>query len=267
MTSAHRGTVPVHRIAVPVSAPVPTGSTNAYLVGEDPALLIDPTDRTDDLDEAVAAANVEHVAVTHAHPDHVGAVAAYAAETDATVWCRRGREARFADATGVDPDRTFVEGTELPVGDGIGVIDTPGHAPDHVAFETAAGTLCGDVAIAEGSVAVAAPEGDVRAYLVALRRLYARNPPRLFPGHGRVIEDPRAVCERLLRRRLDRERDALAAVAAGARDVDAVVEAVYDRDLSGVRGFARATIVAHLEKLDAERRVRFDREAETVAPR
>jgi glyoxylase-like metal-dependent hydrolase (beta-lactamase superfamily II) len=257
---------PIRRVPVSVDAPVPTGSTNAYLVGEDAALLVDPPARTDDLDDAVDAASVEHVAVTHAHPDHVGAVETYAKETDATVWCRRGRERRFADAAGVDPDRTFVEGTELPVGDGVGVIDVPGHAPGHVAFETTAGTLCGDVAIAEGSVAVAAPEGDVRAYLVALRRLYARNPPRLFPGHGRVIADSRAACERLLRRRLDRERDALAAVESGARDVDAVVEAVYDRDLSGIRGFARATVVAHLEKLAVERRVRFDREAETVEP-
>ncbi|WP_425601465.1 MBL fold metallo-hydrolase [Halobellus rarus] len=266
MTATPPNAPPIRRVPISVDAPVPTGSTNAYVVGDDPALLVDPQRRTEALDDAVAAVSIEHITVTHAHPDHVGAVETYAEETGATVWCRRGREARFADATGVAPDRTFVEGTDLPVGDGVGVIDTPGHAPDHVAFETDAGTLCGDVAIAEGSVAVAAPEGDVRAYLVALRRLYARNPPRLFPGHGRVIEDPRAVCERLLRRRLDRERDALAAVAAGARDVDAVLEAVYDRDLSGVRGFARATIVAHLEKLDAERRVRFDREAETVEP-
>lgn len=260
------GVLPVRRVSIPVDAPVPTGSVNAYVVGEEPALLVDPQRRTEALDDAVAEVSVDHIAVTHAHPDHVGAVAAYAAETGATVWCRRGREARFADGTGIEPDRTFVEGSELPVGDGVDVIDTPGHAPDHVAFETAAGTLCGDVAIGEGSVAVAAPEGDVRAYLVALRRLYARDPPVLFPGHGPVIENPRAVCERLLRRRLDRERDALAAVEAGARDVDAVVEAVYDRDLTGIRGFARATMVAHLEKLDAARRVRFDREAETVEP-
>ncbi|MFB6252222.1 MAG: MBL fold metallo-hydrolase [Halobellus sp.] len=264
MTTNLDGALPVRRVAVSVDAPVPTGSVNAYLVGDDPALLVDPQRRTEALDDAVADVSVEHIAVTHAHPDHVGAVEAYAEATGATVWCRCGREGRFTDQTGIEPDRTFVEGSELPVGDGVGVIDTPGHAPDHVAFETAAGTLCGDVAIEEGSVAVAAPEGDVRAYLVALRRLHARDPPALFPGHGPTIENPRATCERLLRRRLDRERKALAAIEAGAHDVDAVVDAVYDRDLSGIRGFARATIVAHLEKLDAARRVRFDREAKTV---
>ncbi|MFB6092799.1 MAG: MBL fold metallo-hydrolase [Haloquadratum sp.] len=251
---------------VPVSGRVPSGETNAYLVGTDSALLVDPPARTDDLDAAVSEAAVEHVAVTHAHPDHVGAVAAYAEETDATVWCRRGREARFRDATGTEPDRTFAEGSTLPVGDGVSVLEVPGHAPDHVAFETGAGTLCGDVAVAEGSVAVAAPDGDLRAYLIALRRLAVRDPPRLYPGHGPVVDDAREVCERLLCHRRDRERRVLAAVRSGARDADAVVDAAYDKDLSGVRDFARATVLAHLEKLDAERRVRFDRETGWVEP-
>ncbi|MBB6645871.1 MBL fold metallo-hydrolase [Halobellus ruber] len=252
------------RVSVPVEGRAPTGATNAYLVGEE--LLVDPAGRTDDLDAAVDATGIEHIAVTHAHPDHVGAVAEYAAETGATVWCRRGFEARFAQATGIQPDRTVVEGTRIPAGDGVDVIDVQGHAPDHVAFEAAAGTVCGDVAIAESSVAVAAPEGDLRGYLVGLRRLHARNPPRLCPGHGPVIDDPRATCRRLLDHRRDRERRVLAAVRDGASDVDAVVDAAYDKDLSGFEDLARATVVAHLEKLDVEGRVAFDPETGTVAP-
>jgi glyoxylase-like metal-dependent hydrolase (beta-lactamase superfamily II) len=260
--SSHAGGVV--RVPVPVEGRVPTGATNAYIV--DDTVLVDPAGRTDDLDAAVDAAEIGHVAVTHAHPDHVGAVAEYAAETGATVWCRRGFESRFAAAAGVEPDRTVVEGTEMPVGDGLRVIDTQGHAPDHVAFETGEGTVCGDVAVAEGSVAVAAPEGDLRGYLVGLRRLHARHPPRLLPGHGRPIDDPRAACRRLLDHRLDREQRVLTAVREGATDVDAVVDAAYDKDLSGFEDLARATVVAHLEKLDVERRVAFDPETGTVTP-
>lgn len=254
----------IHRVSVPIEGRVPTGTTNAYLLDE--TLLIDPASRTDDLDAAVDAADVDHIAVTHAHPDHVGAVADYAAETGAAVWCRRGFESRFGAAAGIEPDRTFVEGTRLPVGDGVDVIDTQGHAPDHVAFEAAGGTVCGDVAVAEGSVAVAAPEGDLRGYLVGLRRLYARRPARLLPGHGTVIDDPQATCLRLLTHRLDRERRILAAVRGGAADVDAVVDAAYHKDLSGVRDLARATVVAHLEKLDVEGRVAFAAGTGAVAP-
>lgn len=252
------------RIPVPVEGRVPTGATNAYIVSD--SLLIDPAGRTGDLDAAVDAAEIEHIAVTHAHPDHVGAVAEYTAETGATVWCRRGFESRFAATAGVDPDRTFVEGTEIPVSDGIRVIDTQGHAPDHVAFETGEGTVCGDVAVAEGSVAVAAPDGDLRGYLVGLRRLHARRPTRLLPGHGRPIDDPRATCRRLLDHRLDRERRVLAAVQEGAADVDGVVDAAYDKDLSGFEDLARATVVAHLEKLDVEGRVAFSPGTGAVTP-
>lgn len=257
----------LERVPVPVTTRAPGGETNAYLVGSERALLVDPAARTDRLDAVVAEANVDGIAVTHAHPDHVGAVAAYAAETDATVWCRRGREARFVDATGVEPDRTFAEGDVLSVdGDELTVLDVPGHAPDHVAFEGAFGVLCGDVAVAEGSVAVCAPEGDVRAYLVSLRRLHARDPPALSPGHGPVVDDPRATCERLIRHRLERERRVVDAVTGGAADVDAVVDAAYEKELSGVRDLARATVVAHVEKLAVEGRVRYDPASDRVGP-
>ena len=264
MTRASWPADAICRVQVPVDRRAPTGATNAYIV--DGALLIDPGDRSEDLDAAVAAADVEHIAVTHAHPDHVGGVATYAAETGATVWCRRGFESRFATAAGIDPDRTFVEGTQLPVGDGIGVIDAQGHAPDHVAFEAVGGTVSGDVATAEGSVAIAAPDGDLRGYLVSLRRLYARNPPRLLPGHGPVIDDPRATCLRLLAHRRNREQRVLAAVRGGASDVDAVLDAAYVKDVSGVVALARATVVAHIAKLDIEGRVAFDPDSRTVAP-
>ncbi|MFB6160877.1 MAG: MBL fold metallo-hydrolase, partial [Haloferacaceae archaeon] len=92
----------MRRVPVPVDG-VPTGRANAYLLGDDPALLVDPGARHPALDRAVAERAVGHVAVTHAHRDHAGAVAHYAAETGATVWARRGREARLADAAGVDP--------------------------------------------------------------------------------------------------------------------------------------------------------------------
>jgi glyoxylase-like metal-dependent hydrolase (beta-lactamase superfamily II) len=246
-------TATVRRVPVPTETTA-GGETNAYLAG---SVLVDPAARTHALDAAVAERRVDHVAITHAHPDHVGAVAGYAAETGATVWARRGREARFEAATGRPPDRTFAEGDR--VGD-LTVLDTPGHAPDHVAFETDAGVLSGDLAVATGSVAVAAPEGDVRAYLVALRRLIARDPPRLYPGHGPVIDEPRAVIHRLYAHRLDRERLVERAVDDGAASVDAVVDAAYDRDLGDLRDLAAATVRAHLNKLAVEGRVRFDPE-------
>jgi glyoxylase-like metal-dependent hydrolase (beta-lactamase superfamily II) len=248
------------RVDVPVETRAPTAETAAYLTDGPAALLVDPADRTPALDDAVAERDVGHVAVTHHHPDHVGAVAHYARETSATVWARRGREDAFETATGVAPDRTFAEGTTIPTGDGVAVLDLPGHAPEHVGFETPAGVVSGDVAVAAGSVVVGAPEGDMRAYISSLRRLHARKPPRLFPGHGPTIDSPREACRRLITHRLDREGRVLRTVESGASKLDAILDVAYEKDLTGVRDLARATVLAHLEKLAVEGRLRWDGE-------
>ncbi len=253
-------TVPMEQVA---RIPVPTGvhalggETNACVVGDDGATLVDPGAESDDLSAAVAARDVSHLAVTHTHPDHVGGVAAYADRV--TVHVHAAHVDRFRAATGVEPDRTVADGDRIGP---LEVVETPGHAPDHLAFSLAGADgeaiLCGDLAVATGSVAVGAPDGDVRAYLASLERIRERDPARLYPGHGPEIDDPAATVKRLREHRLDRERRVLAAVEDGATTPDEVVDAAYDKDLSGVRELARATVVAHLRKLDAEGRIDFD---------
>jgi glyoxylase-like metal-dependent hydrolase (beta-lactamase superfamily II) len=249
-------------VSCPVQTRAPTGQTHAYALGSVDTLLVDPAARHDELD---ALSDVAHVALTHHHPDHVGAVAHYADEHDATVWCRVGREAAFEAATGVTPDRTFAEGTTVPTGDGpVTVVDTPGHAPEHVAFsverEGAEELLVGDLAVAQGSVVVGHPSGDLRAYVASLRRLWARDPARLHPSHGPTIVDPRATCVRLLEHRAEREARVLAAVRGGAETAPEITDAAYEKDLSGVEDLARATVRAHVEKLRVERKLSWDGE-------
>ncbi|MFC7155617.1 MBL fold metallo-hydrolase [Halomarina halobia] len=259
-------------VAVPVRTAAPEGATNAYVVDDREALLVDPAASHEGLDRVLADVEVGHVAVTHHHPDHVGAVAHAAERTGATVWGRAGREDDFERATGIAPDRTFREGTTIATGNGaVTVLDLPGHAPEHVgfAFETATGEhlLCGDLAVAEGSVVVGAPEGDVRAYLASLRRVHARAPHRLLPGHGPPIEgarEVRAVARRLVDHRREREARVLAAVRGGAGTVPEVTDAAYEKDVSAVRPLAEATVRAHLEKLAVEGRLDWDGERATT---
>ncbi len=254
----------LERIPLDVPTRAPGGQTAAYLLGTDECLLVDPAAADERIETRID--RVTHIAVTHHHPDHVGHVAEYAAKADATVWCRHGREAAFIRATGIEPDRTFREGTAISVdNDSVLVRETPGHAPEHVAFGFDAGMLIGDLAVSEGSVTVNAPEGDMRAYLTSLRRIRTMAPDRLFPAHGPVIEDPKATCERLIRHRLDRERRVFAAVNAGNRTVSDILDSAYDKDLEGVRDLAGMTVRAHLEKLHHEGRIRWDGSRATLA--
>ncbi|MFB6188775.1 MAG: MBL fold metallo-hydrolase [Halapricum sp.] len=247
----------LERVDLDVSSHAPGGGVAAYVLGTDDAILLDPGTDSDDLGAVVEQTGVEHVLATHHHPDHVGGIAAYADE--ATVWARRGREVDFERASGVVPDRTFGPGTTIETTTGaVEIVDTPGHAPEHVALAMDDALLTGDLAVAEGSIVVGAPEGDVRAYLSSLRRLYARDPDKLYPAHGPVIDDPRTTLERLLRHRLDRERRIREAVRSGANTPDEILDVAYEKDLRGVRDLARATVIAHLEKLTVEGTVAWD---------
>lgn len=247
----------VDRVVVPTGSGAPGGSTNAYLVGSDPAVLVDPGARSDRLDDLVARRRVEHIVSTHSHPDHIGALSEYAAETGATVWARAGREERFTERAGCSPDRSLEEGTQVGEDPALTVLETPGHAPDHVAFllDAVSGkqvALVGDLVFADGSVFVGVPEGDMRTYLVALRRLRTRPLDTAYPGHGRPIETPIDRIDEQLAHRRDRERRVLDALNAGANSVDEILERAYDQDLSEVRDLAARTVQCHLIKLGRE---------------
>ncbi len=247
----------VTRIPLQTGTTAPTGKTNAYVIGRENGVLIDPAARSEQLDAEISERDISHIVLTHHHPDHLGAVSAYAWEFDLTVWARYGRETAFETATGYRPDRTFMPGETLPVAGGIPVVDTPGHAPEHVSFvvresPNSLALVTGDLALASGSVVVGAPEGDMRAYLCSLRRIHAKNPTTLYPGHGPVIDDPRDTCKRLLAHRLTRESKIRSAVKNGHETVDDIVAAVYEKDITGVEQLAAATVRAHLEKLAVE---------------
>jgi len=245
----------LERHPIPGDTRAPHGSTNAYVLGRGESVLVDPASRAPALDDA--AADVNHVAVTHAHRDHVGAVAHYARETAATVWAHAAFADRFAEATGVAPDQTFRPGDGL--GDsGVTVLDTPGHAPDHVAFLAGDEAVTGDLVFADGSVFVGAVDGDMRAYLGSLRRLATRDLDCLHPGHGPAVGAPTRRLRDLYAHRRDRERRVLAAVESGASTVDAILDRAYEKDLSGVRDLAGQTVRAHLDKLLVEGRVAWD---------
>ena len=250
----------VVRVPVPTETRTPDGLTNAYLLGHDSTLLIDPAARAPELDELVEERNVEHVLATHTHRDHVGALAEYAEESDATVWALRAFRDRFRETTGIEADCTLEDGTTISTGDGtVTVLETPGHAPDHLSLVLDDGSIfCGDCAIAEGSVVVGAPTGDMHDYLDSLHRLRELDPSRLYPGHGPVVDRPKETLERLVSHRLERERRVFEAVEAGAETIDSILGEAYVKDLSGVRDLARATVVAHLEKLAVDGRIEWD---------
>src|SRR5205807_4532110 len=151
---------------------------------------------------------------------------------------------------------------------GLTALHTPGHAPDHLAFwmEGDRVLFTGDLVLGRGSSMVTYPEGDVAAYLRSLERVAALRPRLLFLGHWDPVTDGEAKIAEYREHRLARERQVVAALAAGgpgsAREL---TERVYAAELALRDGqeeareellvAAEMTLRAHLRKLADEGRV------------
>src|SRR4029078_9712037 len=77
--------------------------------------------------------------------------------------------------------------------------------------------------------------GRLREYLDGLRRLRALPLEVICPGHGEPVTDPAAKLDEYLDHRAERERKLLAALEAGARTEDELLDAAWDDAPANVR--------------------------------
>jgi glyoxylase-like metal-dependent hydrolase (beta-lactamase superfamily II) len=224
--------------------------TNTWVVGEAPAIVIDPgpDDETHVREIVHAAGSVGVIALTHDHPDHAPAADRLAAMTGAPIRAVRppagGERLRDGEAIGSDGAR-------------LTAVATPGHTPDHVAFWSAgAGALfTGDAVLGRGTSVIDPPEGDLISYLRSLRRMRDLAPRTIYPGHGPVVLNGTGKLDEYLHHRDDRERQVLDALTDGPRTIEELVETIYAGYPPEVHGLAARSVLAHLLKLDAEGRV------------
>ena len=125
----------------------------------------------------------------------------------------------------------------------------PGHADDHLVFVLGGAAFTGDTVLGQGSVFVS---GRLREYLEGLRVLRALPLEVILPGHGEPVTDPAAKLDEYLAHRAERERKLLAALQAGARSEDELLDAAWADAPANVRPFAAISMRAHLEKLREE---------------
>src|SRR5690242_8887643 len=204
----------VTRVLAPNPSSMTLDGTNTYVVGEPGsgrAVLVDPG--PDDaahlaaVETVLAARDAECVAVlvTHHHLDHAEAALPWGIHFGVQV------AAGSADVAGPH-GRVLEPGERLALaGTTIGVVPTPGHTADHLAFRLESGAvLVGDHVLGRGTSVVTHPEGDVLAYLESLRRVHDLGPSALYCGHGpELTEDPTAVLDFYLAHRAYRDAQPL----------------------------------------------------------
>lgn len=179
---------------------------NCYIIGDEESgsgALIDPGDEAARVALAVeqTGLDVEKILITHAHIDHVGAVAALVDEYACPVLMHAEAEPmlkalptqammmgmRFGKVPSVDG---YIEDEEvLEVGSlRLRSLYTPGHAPGHLAFhvESAGLVFAGDALFAGSVGRVDLPGGSMEVLLRSIeeRLLTLPDETRVYPGHG-----------------------------------------------------------------------------------
>jgi glyoxylase-like metal-dependent hydrolase (beta-lactamase superfamily II) len=234
----------VQRVRAHNPGPLTLSGTNTWLVGRDPAWVVDPgpllEEHLADVADAVAGrGGLGGIALTHDHQDHAEALDALRARFPAPLAAGRG-----------EVDVELVEGERFGPFEAIA---TPGHADDHFALIAGAVCFTGDAVLGEGSVFIAPHPRALSGYLAALNRLRLREDvAMLCPGHGPLVLEPRAKLEEYIAHRRDRERRLVLALDGGVRGVDELLDAAWPEVPAQLRPAAAITLAAHLDKLEEE---------------
>lgn len=222
------------RVRADNPSPLTLEGTNTYVVA---GWVVDPGPADEGHLAAVASAaghRVEGIALTHSHADHAeGVESLQALAGDPPAW-------RPRDGERAGP---------------FEAIATPGHSPDSVCLVAGGACFTGDTVLGSGSVFIAPGEGSLAAYLASLERLRTLELRVICPGHGPFVWEPRAKLDEYIHHRLDRERRLVAALEAGARSEDEMLDAAWNDVPEGLRFAAAITLRAHLEKLAEEGRL------------
>jgi glyoxylase-like metal-dependent hydrolase (beta-lactamase superfamily II) len=239
------------RVLAPNPSVYTLDGTNTWIVGSDPAAVIDPgPDIAEHLEEVRrAAGRIAMILLTHHHEDHASGAPTLSRTTGAPVLAYRGRgPLRLRDG-----QQLTLASTTLVA------VHGPGHTRDSIAiYEPEARSLfTGDTVLGRGTSFLDPPEGDLAAYLRSLRRLKELGARAIYPGHGPAVFRVRDKLDEYLEHRAERERQVLAALneRQDRSSVDLVPE-IYAGYPEDAWPLAARSVLAHLLKLEADGRAR-----------
>jgi glyoxylase-like metal-dependent hydrolase (beta-lactamase superfamily II) len=221
--------------------------TNTWVVGRDPAWVVDPGPALPAHLDAIDAALAERgglggIALTHHHIDHSEAIAAVRERTPAPLAAGSGAA-----------DVQLREGVRFGP---FEAMYTPGHTTDHFALIVDRVCFTGDAVLGEGSVFISPDDPNALAgYLEGLARLQERELDVLLPGHGPPIWEPPARLAEYVDHRLDRERRLVAGLREGRRSMADLLDGAWSDVPDALRPIAALALAAHLDKLAGEDRL------------
>ena len=243
----------------PNPGPMTGPGTNTYVVGETDLVVVDPGPAIPSHIDAIlncVGDRLRYIACTHTHPDHSPAASALAEATGAMLVGRTTADDRHQDLSFQPASQ--IEDDECITGEGwtLRAIRTPGHVDNHVCYllDEEGMVFAGDHIMNGSTVVIVPPGGNMADYIASLRRLLDYDVKVVAPGHGELIPDCRGEVEKLVRHRLLREAKVFGALSDAAQSLDDLVVAVYDDVDPMMHEWAKLSLLAHLIKLEDERR-------------
>ena len=258
----------IRRLIAPNPSPMTGPGTNGYIVGEGRVAVIDPGPDDDRhlaaWRDALAGEEVSHILITHAHLDHSGLARRLSDAVRAPVvgfgpW-DAGRSETMARLSGLDGvaggegvDRGFDPDERVSHGDVVAgpdwrleVLHLPGHFAGHLAFALKGAVLTGDHVLGWTSTLISPPDGDLRQVLASCAKLKRRRARVFLPGHGDPVRDTAGRLDRLVAHRQERERQIVAALAAGEAEIGPLVRRLYADTPPALHPAAARNVFAHL---------------------
>ncbi len=240
------------------NASVFTGpGTNTYLIGKEEITVLDPGPAMDSHIDALTSAEgkIKQIVVTHTHPDHSPGVRLLQERLDVPAYGMLTETSKGQDRS-FKPDKILKDGdvfeeTEFT----LKVVHTPGHASNHLCYilEEEEFIFTGDHIMNGSTVVIGPPDGNMKQYLDSLEKLKQFKLSKIAPGHGEVLDSPHEVTEWIINHRLQREEKVASALKEATKgNPESLVSRVYDDVDSSLFPIAKASLLAHLIKLEED---------------